>query len=852
VSAKPDHTPMMQQYLRIKSEYEDLLLFYRMGDFYELFFSDAEKAAKLLDITLTARGKTAGEPIPMAGVPYHAVDNYLARLIRMGESIAICEQIGDPATSKGPVERKVVRIVTPGTVTDAALLRDRHENLICAISKLADHIGLATLDLGSGRFLVQQLDNLAELEAELERFKPTELLIQEGIELPNPPKCTQILPIWHFDLEACHLKLTEQYQTRDLRGFGCEDLPAAITAAGALIRFVQETQQTALQHLQEIHVEHRDETVLIDATSRRNLELEQNLAGDKNHTLLSVIDSTITPMGGRMLRRWLNRPLRDHITLNLRQQATATLLNGIATQPFQSELKAIGDIERILARISLKSARPRDLTQLQRALAELPSIKQQLHQLSSPRLEQLNGDIEPLPQLHELLNRALITEPPVLIRDGGVIAEGYHSELDKLRAIRQDSSDYLQELEQREQQRTGINGLKVRYNRVHGYYIEISRLHSENVPDDYVRRQTLKNAERFITPELKSFEGEALSAAEKALALEKRLYDELLELICEDLNALQRITEALSELDVLQSFALSATTMNLCQPQLSEQPGIEIEGGRHLVVEQSMSSPFIPNDTLLSPAQHMLLLTGPNMGGKSTYMRQVAIIVLLAHIGSFVPAESATIGPVDQIFTRIGASDDLATGRSTFMVEMTETANILNNATEQSLVLMDEIGRGTSTFDGLSLAWAAASDLARRVQSYPLFATHYFELTQLAEELDGVANYHLDAVEHGEQIIFLHHVIAGPASQSYGLQVAALAGVPNGVVQQAKIKLGQLEQNSVHAKASSKNIPETGNPVTISNKPHPLVDAVSVIDPDALTPREALELLYILKGLNDD
>ncbi|NOR51003.1 MAG: DNA mismatch repair protein MutS [Gammaproteobacteria bacterium] len=586
------HTPMMQQYLRIKSEYEDLLLFYRMGDFYELFFGDAEKAAKLLDITLTARGKTAGEPIPMAGVPYHAVDNYLARLIRMGESIAICEQIGDPATSKGPVERKVVRIVTPGTVTDEALLRNRHENLICAISSMDNHIGLATLDLGSGRFLVQQLNYISELEAELERFKPTELLIQEGVEIPNPPRCTQTLPIWHFDLEACHLKLTEQYQTHDLRGFGCEDLPAATTAAGALIRFVQETQQTALHHLQEIHVEHRDDTVLIDATSRRNLELEQNLAGDQSHTLLAVIDTTITPMGGRMLRRWLNRPLRNHTTLQLRQQATATLLSEIESQPFQKELKAIGDIERILARISLKSARPRDLLQMQRALAELPAIKRQLHQFSSPRLEQLNGDIELLPELYLLLQSAIIENPPVLIRDGGVIANGYNSELDSLRSINQDSNDYLDELEQRERQRTGISGLKVRYNRVHGYYIEISRLHSNDVPDDYIRRQTLKNAERYITPELKSFEEHALSAAGKALALEKQLYDELLGIICKDLSPLQIIAEALSELDVLQSFATSAARMNLSAPTLRQQPGIEITGGRHLVVEQSMKSPL--------------------------------------------------------------------------------------------------------------------------------------------------------------------------------------------------------------------------------------------------------------------
>jgi DNA mismatch repair protein MutS len=765
----------------------------------------------------------------------------------MGESVAICEQIGDPATSKGPVERKVVRIVTPGTVTDEALLRERTENLICAISRTGDKFGLATLDLGSGRFLVQQLNHATELEAEIARFKPVELLLQEGLELANLPNCRQTLPEWHFDPDACHRRLTEQFQTRDLRGFGCEELPAAITAAGALIRFVQETQQFALRHLQGMHLEQRDETVLIDATSRRNLELEQNLVGEQRHTLLAVIDRTITPMGGRMLRRWLNRPLRDHEPLKLRQHATATLLSVDGAGHLATSLKAIGDIERILARISLKSARPRDLSQLQRSLAELPKVKQQLQQLQSPRLELLNQQIALLPELCQLLSRSIIAEPPVLIRDGGAIAEGYNQELDELRAIRRDAGEYLLELERREQQRSGISGLKVRYNRVHGYYIEISRLHSNSVPDDYLRRQTLKSAERFITPELKSFEERALSAADKALALEKQLYDELLETICEELSALQLIAGSLSELDVLQSFAAAASELKLSPPQLSAQPGIHIQGGRHLVVEQSLEAPFIANDTRLSPEQHMVLLTGPNMGGKSTYMRQVALIVLLAHIGSFVPAEAATIGPVDQIFTRIGASDDLASGRSTFMVEMTETANILNNATGQSLVLMDEIGRGTSTFDGLSLAWASASDLARRVQCYTLFATHYFELTQMANDLNGVANYHLDAVEHDEQIVFLHHVIPGPANQSYGLQVAALAGVPNGVIQQARIKLGELEQHALHSSAPVRS--HSAAPATTE---HPLVNAVRVIEPDDLSPKEALQLLYILKELTDE
>ncbi len=841
------HTPMMQQFLRIKSEFPHMLLFYRMGDFYELFYDDAKRAAELLGITLTARGSSAGEPIPMAGVPYHAAEGYLARLIKLGESVAICEQIGDPATTKGPVERKVMRIVTPGTVTDEALLDERSDNLICAVTQSHTHYGLATLDITSGRFSVQQLEGDEALAAELERLHPVELIASEEMaQAPAHPGLTRLAP-WHFEHDSAQRLLCQQFGTRDLTGFGCEGLVEATSAAGALLHYVQETQRGALPHLHGLSLEQHDEAVQLDAASRRNLELETNLGGDNRNTLAGVMDHAATAMGSRQLRRWINRPLRDHQALRGRQQAIETLLEQRLFDELRDSLRGIGDIERILTRIALKSARPRDLTQLREALHRLPALQQQLAGLDSPLLGDLIQRIASYPELHTLLSKAIIDEPPMLIRDGGVIAEGYDSELDELRAIRENAGQFLLDLEAREREQTGIATLKVSYNRVHGYYIEVSRAQSDKVPVEYVRRQTLKNAERFITPELKAFEDKALSAAERALAREKGLYEELLDMLGAQLAPLQQSAAALAELDAINNLTERADSLRLVRPELSTTPGLNIRAGRHLVVEQVMEEPFIPNDIRFDEARRMLIITGPNMGGKSTYMRQTALIVLLAHIGSFVPAEQATIGPVDRIFTRIGASDDLATGRSTFMVEMTETANILNNATEQSLVLMDEIGRGTSTFDGLSLAWACARHLATRLHAFTLFATHYFELTTLPETLPHCANVHLDAVEHGENIIFMHSIKEGPANQSYGLQVAQLAGVPREVVQQAKQKLFELEQSGAERSEHATDV--TQMPLFESPPSHPLLDAIELLEPDELSPREALQALYKLKEL---
>ncbi len=841
------HTPMMQQYLRIKAEQPDKLLFYRMGDFYELFFEDAQRAAKLLDITLTARGQSAGQPIPMAGVPYHAVDGYLARLIRLGESVAICEQVGDPAASKGPVERKVVRIVTPGTVTDEALLEERRDNLVCALLPRDGRYGLATLDLTAGRLTVMELEGDEALAGELARLHPAELLLPDDDSPVSAAggRDTRTLPPWHFEPEGAARRLAEQFGTRDLSGFGCSGLELAVGAAGALLQYARDTQRSALPHLRGVRVERRDDALLLDPATRRNLELEVSIAGDPAHTLVGVMDRTATPMGGRLLRRWVNRPLRDHAVLSQRQQAIEALVASRAFETVGEILRGVGDIERILSRVALKSARPRDLTQLRAALGRLPDLVAATTELESERLHHLRTAIGAYPALHDLLRRAVIETPPVLIRDGGVIAPGYDGELDELRALKENAGRYLLELETRERERTGIATLKVGFNRVHGYYIEVSRARSDEVPAEYIRRQTLKGAERYITPELKGFEDKVLSASERALAREKALYDALLDRLCAELGPLQETAAAVAELDLLANLAERAITLELVRPQLTTEPGIEIIAGRHPVVEQVMESPFVPNDIRLDEGRRMLVVTGPNMGGKSTYMRQVALIAILAHIGAFVPAERAVIGPLDRIFTRIGASDDLAGGRSTFMVEMTETANILHNATEQSLVLMDEVGRGTSTFDGMSLAWAGARHLAEKLRAFTLFATHYFELTALAGQLPGTANVHLEAVEHGEGIVFLHTVREGPANQSYGLQVASLAGVPRAVIADAQRKLVELENSRAEADAD----PAEPQFPLFSATPHPLTEALESLDPDGLTPREALEALYRLKRL---
>jgi DNA mismatch repair protein MutS len=848
-SATP-HTPMMQQYLRIKSNYPNTLVFYRMGDFYELFYDDAKKAAQLLDITLTSRGQSAGMPIAMAGIPYHAAEGYIARLLRNGESVAICEQIGDPAVSKGPVERKVVRIVTPGTVTDEALLEDRKDNLLVAVCALNHQYGIATLDLTSGRFILQQVESEDQLLGEIGRLNPAELLFSEDWSLPAAIKQRSGLcrrPPWHFETESARQLVLKQFNTHDLKGFGCEHMPAAIAAAGALLQYVKDTQQGALPHIQGIRIENSDDSIVLDAASRRNLELDSHPSGQLQYTLFGVLDKTATAMGSRCLRRWINRPLRNHAVLKNRYACVETLLNGQLYRDVQAQLRQVGDIERISSRIALKSARPRDLIVLRNTLAVLPALQQVLAASDNPQLTLLSEKIGEQPVMLQLLNKALIDNPPMLIRDGGVIAPGYSRELDELRNLSQNADQFLIDMENREKAATGITNLKVNYNRVQGYYIEISRLHAEKVPGHYIRKQTLKGVERYVTEELKAFEDKVLSAREKSLAFEKSLYEELLSIIAASLIPLQECAAALAELDVLVNFAERADTLNLSEPALVDEPGVHIEAGRHLVVEQVSDIPFVPNDLSFSSQRRMLIITGPNMGGKSTYMRQAALIVLIAHIGCYVPAKALTCGPVDKIFTRIGASDDLASGRSTFMVEMSETANILHNATSKSLILMDEIGRGTSTFDGLSLAWACADYLAKETKAFTLFATHYFELTTLADEQETIHNVHLDAMEHGDRIIFLHAVKEGPANQSYGLQVASLAGVPRSVIDKAKAKLQHLENNAYieqQAEAGANQLD-----LFSAKECHPAVCLLEDMNPDEFSPRQALDLLYRLKEM---
>ncbi|HEY6642271.1 DNA mismatch repair protein MutS [Povalibacter sp.] len=839
---------MMQQYLRLKAQHPDTMLFYRMGDFYELFFDDAKRAARLLDITLTSRGQSAGQPIPMAGVPYHSAEGYLARLVRRGESVAICEQIGDPAKSKGPVERQVVRVVTPGTVTDEAFLDARRDNLLAALYRERENFGLAWLELSSGRFCVLEGAGDEALASEIERLRPAELLMPEQTRVTNLQGQARERPIWHFDLDTCTRILCEQFGTRDLSGFGCDGYSHAVRAAGCLLQYVRDTQKAALPHLRGLRTEERSEAVLLDAATRRNLELEISLADRPECTVAAVLDQTATAMGGRELRRWLHRPLRDRVAVELRLNAVSALIEQGLYSSLHDLLNHVGDIERGLARVALKSARPRDLAQLREALAKLPELQQLLEKEDAPLLRQLAQQTGTYPDIHALLTRAIIESPPPILRDGGVIAAGYDAQLDELKLISEHSDQYLLDLETRERERTGIASLRLGYNRVQGYYIELSRNLADKVPPDYHRRQTVKNAERYITPELKEFEDKVLGARDRALAREKQLYDELLDQLISRLAELQNTAAALAALDVLSNFAERAIALRYSAPTLTDDPVIEIIEGRHPVVERFIDQPFVPNDLRFSDTRRMLVITGPNMGGKSTFMRQTALIVILARIGSYVPATAARVGPVDRVFTRIGASDDLAGGRSTFMLEMTEAANILNNATEHSLVLMDEIGRGTSTYDGLSLAWACATHTAKSVRAFTLFATHYFELTALGKELEGCANVHLDATEHGDRLIFLHTVKEGPANQSYGLQVAALAGVPSKVITAARRYLQELERRSVATHAATPQqelVLELPREVEV---PAALVE-LQRLDPDSMTPREALDALYKLKQM---
>nr|WP_277188416.1 DNA mismatch repair protein MutS [Caballeronia sp. BR00000012568055] len=864
---------MMQQYLRIKSEHPGTLVFYRMGDFYELFFDDAEKAARLLDLTLTQRGASGGNPIRMAGVPHHACEQYLAKLVKLGESVAICEQIGDPATSKGPVERKVVRVVTPGTLTDAALLSDKSDVYLMALCPIHNRrgvvtsVGLAWLNLASGALRLAEVAP-TQVGAALERIRPAETLIADTItDVPGTfgiasVGATTRVPVWHFDVGSGTQRLREQLDVASLDGFGAQTLTCACGAAGALLLYAAATQGQQLRHIRSLKVEYESEYIGLDPATRRNLELTETLRGTESPTLFSLLDTCCTTMGSRLLRHWLHHPPRDTSIAQARQQGIGALLDapaGSGLDALRSALRKISDIERITGRLALLSARPRDLSSLRDTFAALPELRTRVEAISTQvaALKRIGEALEPPHECLDLLTLAVAPEPAALIRDGGVIARGYDADLDELRDISENCDQFLIDLEARERARTGISNLRVEYNKVHGFYIEVTRGQTDKVPDDYRRRQTLKNAERYITPELKAFEDKALSAQERALARERALYDALLQSLLPFIADCQRVASALAELDLLGAFAERARALDWVAPEFSADAGIDIEQGRHPVVEAQVEQ-FIANDCCLSTDRKLLLITGPNMGGKSTFMRQTALIALMAHVGSYVPAKRARFGALDRIFTRIGAADDLAGGRSTFMVEMTEAAAILNDASASSLVLMDEIGRGTSTFDGLALAWAIARHLLSHNACYTLFATHYFELTQLPAEFPQAANVHLSAVEHDHGIVFLHAVNEGPANQSYGLQVAQLAGVPAAVIRAARKHLAHLEQQSIGHHAAQFDLfasepykpyedePEPQQAVVETN---PALEKLRALDPNDLRPRDALDLLYELHEL---
>ena len=872
------HTPVMQQYLRIKAEFPDKLLFYQMGDFYELFFDDARRAHELLDISLTARGQSNGQPIPMAGMPAHSAESYLARLLRKGVSVAICDQVGDPAAGRGPVERRVTRVLTPGTVTDESLLEERRDRLLAAVNPgRGSGRGLAVLDMSSGDFLVMECDGDDALAAELARLAPAEILVADDHLRPGGWATGGVLsghagltprPPWLFETVSASRLLLDQFETRDLSGFGCESLELGIGAAGCALEYARTTNRGPLPHVRGLRTERREDTVVLDSVSRRNLEIVESVSGAADRSLAGVLDRTTTAMGSRLLRRWLGRPLRDRDTVRWRQQFISARIEAGAEPGTEDLLRTVGDLERVLARVAIRTARPRDLAQLRTALGAFPAVRERIEGFDGPLAAELASRIDDFGALRAHLEAAIVEAPPITVRDGGVIAPGFDAALDRLRNIGDDATGYIADLESRERIRTGLPGLKVGYNRVHGYYIEISRAtSSDRIPAEYVRRQTLKSVERYLSPELKQFENQVLGARERSLALERKLYEAVVDSAGAELDRLQASARAIAEFDVLSNLADRAVELDLCCPEVSEEPGIRIRKGRHLVVEVLGDTSFVPNDLELGPERRMLVVTGPNMGGKSTYMRQAAHIVLLAWAGSFVPAESAVIGPVDRVFTRIGAADDLSGGRSTFMVEMTETANILNNATAESLVLLDEIGRGTSTWDGLALAWATGAHLAARLQSFTLFATHYFELTALAAEHDTVANVHLKAVEHDRGIVFLYEVSTGPASRSYGIQVAELAGVPPGVVGQARRKLERLEaEDLARPDRAQLNLFTEEEPLRTKDGsaapalPDPrearrreqadaLRDAFEAIDPDGLSPREALEVVFRFKEM---
>ncbi|MEE4243774.1 MAG: DNA mismatch repair protein MutS [Kangiellaceae bacterium] len=835
------HTPMMRQYLTMKSAHIDQLLFYRMGDFYELFYDDAIKAANLLDITLTKRGRSNGEPIPMAGVPFHAVDSYLSRLLKLGESVAICEQIGDPATSKGPVERKVVRILTPGTVSDESLLSSDSSQLLASVYHTKSAVGLSWLDLAGGRFWLTEFDSIEEAFNDVKRIAPAELLVSDKSKQNWDIDCIRQLPDYYFDVEENRKGLCSKLNTQSLATFGCDHFNEAIAAAGAVLTYAEETQKAALPHVRQLIPFYQQECIRIDAASRKNLELTKNLGGGDDHTLLSVIDQTLNPMGHRLLKQWLHEPLANQAIVKRRHERVAKLVE-LDSQQLREALNRISDIERIATRIALGSARPRDLSRLNDSIKYVSEIKQFCRSSKADEISSLVAKLPELDDLAQRLTSAVVDNPPVVVRDGGVIAEGFNDELDQLRKLSTQANDFLSQLEVKEKQATGLASLKVGFNKVHGFYIEISRAQSEQAPDHYIRRQTLKNVERYITPELKTYEEKVLSAKAKALALEKSLYLDLISWLQKFVADLHDTAQTVAEIDVLQSFAVIAQQNNYCRPELVSEPIIEIEDGRHPVVEQTVN-PFISNSVRINKQQRTHIITGPNMGGKSTFMRQIALIVLLAHVGSYVPAKSAVIGPVDKIFTRIGASDDLASGRSTFMVEMTEAAYILNNATANSLVLLDEIGRGTSTFDGLSLAWAIAEYIHNKLSASTLFATHYFEMTKFAELNQAAKNYHFGADQYQDQLILDHSIAEGAASQSYGVEVAKLAGLPTDVIAAAKHQLAELEQNDNKTTPNSTPVDKIKQDLVNTHR-QSILESINQLNTDNITPREAIDLIF--------
>ncbi|WP_226473265.1 DNA mismatch repair protein MutS [Dechloromonas denitrificans] len=847
------HTPMMRQYLALKANHPSTLLFYRMGDFYELFYEDAEKAARLLDITLTTRGQSAGVPIKMCGIPFHSLEPYLARLVKLGESVVICEQIGDPATSKGPVERAVARIVTPGTLTDAALIDDKQDIWLLALTTTRNTAGLARLNLASGEFILTEVPS-EQISATLERIRPAEILYPESWQPDFPLDMARTRqPDWYFEFDSAKRLLCEQFKVASLSGFGAEGLRPAVAAAGALLQYAQATQSGSLPHLRALTVELEGAYLGLDLATRRNLELTETLRGQPSPTLFSLLDNCVTSMGSRLLRHTLHHPLRERAIPAARHGAVEALLEdyGRMAGDVRRELKGMADIERIAGRIALRNARPRDLASLRESLAGLAGLRAPLAGNTAPLLGQLELDLATPAATLDLLIRSIAAEPSAQIRDGGAIAPGYDGELDELRSLNDNCGAYLVDMEVRERERTGIASLKVEFNKVHGFYIEVTHAHTAKIPDDYRRRQTLKNAERYITPELKAFEDKALSAQERSLTREKLLYEAILDELLPAVPTLQTIARAVAQLDLLAGFADTALKRNWSKPEFAAEIGLAIAGGRHPVVEGEMSNgaeTFIANDCLLAENRRLLLITGPNMGGKSTYMRQTALIALLAHIGCYVPADRVVLGPLDRIFTRIGASDDLASGRSTFMVEMTEAAAILHHATPNSLVLMDEIGRGTSTFDGMALAFSILRHLIDKNRCLTLFATHYFELTRLSHEYSELANVHLDAVEHNDRIVFLHAVEEGPANQSYGIQVAALAGIPGAVVRAARKQLREFEQRAA-VDPLQPDLFTQGEQEPAEAEPHPALEQLATLDPDSLTPREALDALYALKGL---